>query len=170
MGQEFAGRAIDDRPTRHIAAARRPDPARLHQHVERPLGGLHTADRFDFGAADRLVVGNDRQHLEPRTAQLARLIACPAQQVREIGRRLEMPAPAALDQLDALPGMARGNRAQRRDDIALADKRCNLCGGQRRFGSEHCRFDRAAKVVGRTVGQIAARAIAYRRHAAAPRR
>ena len=38
-----------------FAAASRAHPTGIHQHVERTLRGLHAADRFDFGAADRNV-------------------------------------------------------------------------------------------------------------------
>ena len=87
--------------------AGRPDPARLHQHVERALRDLDAADRLDLGAADRLVIGDDRQRLGRRARQPPRLLARPAEQMREIGRGLEMPAPAALDQLDPAAGIMR---------------------------------------------------------------
>ena len=41
--------------------------------------------------------------------------------MREIGRGLEMPAPAALDQLDPAALVMRGELAERDLDIALAD-------------------------------------------------
>ena len=41
----------------------------------------------------------------PARLSLRALLAVAAQQMREIGRGLEMPAPAALDQLDAAPGI-----------------------------------------------------------------
>src|SRR3546814_12784377 len=75
-------------------------PFGLHQHVERALGGLNPADRLDFGAADGLVIGDDRQHLGGGTRQFARVVAFAAQRMRKVGRRLAMPMPAAHDEFD----------------------------------------------------------------------
>ena len=133
MGQELVRRRIEQRPARPFAPAGGADPARVHQHVERALGNLHAADRLDLGAADRLVIGDDRQRLGRRARQPARLLARAAQQMREVGRGLEMPAPAALDQLDAA---ARHNGSASWPSaisiIALADMLRDLVDGQRR--------------------------------------
>ena len=61
MGQELHRRCIKQRPTGALPAPGRPNPTRIHQHVERALGNLDTADRLDLGAAGRLVIGDDRQ-------------------------------------------------------------------------------------------------------------
>jgi hypothetical protein len=63
MLEKAHGRRISERPPGHFAPPRGPHPARLHQHVQRALGDLHPADRLDLGAADRLVIGDDRQRL-----------------------------------------------------------------------------------------------------------
>src|SRR3546814_20075538 len=62
------------------------------------LGGLDPADRLDFGTADGLVIGDDRQHLVGGARQFARIVALAAQKMRKVGGRLEMPMPAALDE------------------------------------------------------------------------
>ena len=49
--------------------------------------------------------------------------------MREVGRGLEMPAPAALDQLDAVAGIMLGQLRQRRGDIALAGIGGDFLGG-----------------------------------------
>jgi hypothetical protein len=102
MGQELRRGRIEQRPPGPRAPGR-PHPARLHQHVERALRDLDAADRLDLGAADRLVIGDDRQRLGRRARQPPRLLAGAAQDMGEVGRGLEMPAPAALDQLDPAP-------------------------------------------------------------------
>lgn len=66
-----------------------------------PGAGLDPADGLDLGPADRLVIGDDRQDLGRRAAQLADLLALAAQQVSEVRRGLELPAPPALDQAHA---------------------------------------------------------------------
>ena len=66
-------RAVGQRPARRLAAAARPDPAGLQQHVERALGGRDAADVLDLGARHRLVIGDDRERLDRRARQLLRL-------------------------------------------------------------------------------------------------
>ena len=46
-------------------------PARFHQHVDRALSERHAADLLDFGARDRLVIGDHREGLDRRPRQLA---------------------------------------------------------------------------------------------------
>src|SRR3546814_10892754 len=70
------------------------------------LGGLDPADRLDFGTADGLVIGDDRQHLGGGARQFARIVALAAQKMRKVGWRLEMPMPAALDEFDPASRMA----------------------------------------------------------------
>src|SRR5205085_12184419 len=41
MGQELLGGRISERAARHLATSGGADPARLHQHVERPFRDLH---------------------------------------------------------------------------------------------------------------------------------
>ena len=70
------------------------------------------------------------------------VLAGPAEDMGEVGRGLEMPAPAALDQLDAMAGVALGQRGQRRLDIAFADIGGDVLDAERRVGGEQRRFDR----------------------------
>src|SRR3546814_13902771 len=74
MLQKGCGGGVDEWPPRHLAPARRPDPARLHQHVERSPGDLHAPDRLDLGATDRLLIGDDRQRLDGGAGEPARLV------------------------------------------------------------------------------------------------
>jgi hypothetical protein len=66
VGQELRRGRIKQGPARRFPAAGGPDPACLHQHVERAPRDLDAADRLDLGAADRLVIGDDRQRLGRR--------------------------------------------------------------------------------------------------------
>src|SRR3546814_8532659 len=109
MLQERVGRLVNQRPPRNFAASGGAHPFGLHQHVERALGGLNPADRLDFGAADGLVIGDDRQHLGGGTRQFARVVAFAAQKMRKVARRMAMPMPAAPDKLDP------ADRATQRD-------------------------------------------------------
>src|SRR5947209_9621986 len=61
VGQELLRGRIEQRPAGPLAPPSGTYPAGVHQHVERALGDLHTADRFNFGAADRLMIRDDRQ-------------------------------------------------------------------------------------------------------------
>src|SRR5688500_587130 len=63
--------------------------------------------------------------------------------MREVGRGLEMPAPAALDQVDAATGIMLGQLRQRRGDVAVAGVVGNLLGAERNRGGEQRRFHRA---------------------------
>ena len=85
------------------------------------MRNLNAADRLDLGPADRLMIGDDRQRFGRRARQAARILAGPAEDMRQVGRGLEMPAPAALDQFDAMSGVALGERSKRGLDIAFAD-------------------------------------------------
>ena len=119
MGEEGGGGGVDERPPRRLAPAGRPHPARLHQHVERALRDLDSADRLDLGAADRLVIGDDRQRLDRGARQPPGLVALAPEDEGEVGRGLEMPAPAALDQLDPAPVIMAGKLGQRGGDVDL---------------------------------------------------
>src|SRR5215471_622456 len=59
MAQKCVGGPERDRPPRRLAAAARPDPAGLEQHVERAPRGGDAADLLDLRPGDRLVVGDD---------------------------------------------------------------------------------------------------------------
>src|SRR6185295_7313702 len=91
VSQELLRRRIEQRPPRALAPAGGTNPARVHQHVERALGYLDPADCLNLGAADRLVIGDNRQRFGRRPRQPARLLAGAAQQMSEIGSGLEMP-------------------------------------------------------------------------------
>ena len=64
---------------------RSPDPARLQQHIERPLRHRNPTDLLDLGAGHRLVVGDDRERLHRSAGGLALALALLAQEVRQIG-------------------------------------------------------------------------------------
>ena len=119
VGEEVGRGGVKQWPPRPLAASRGAHPARFHQHVERALGGLDTADRLDLGAADGLVIGDDREGLGRGARQAAWFFARAAQDVGEVGRGLEMPSPPALDEVDAVPGVDRRESGQRGGDIAL---------------------------------------------------
>src|SRR5204862_7047596 len=98
MGKEFLSRRVGERPPRNLAPARGADPAGLHQHVERAFRYLHAANGLDLGAADRLVIGDDRQSLDRGAAETAALLALTPRGMGAIGGRLEMPVIAKLRQ------------------------------------------------------------------------
>ena len=64
MIEKRLGRAVGHRPARRAAAAAHPNPARLHQQVERAFAGRDAAHLFDLGARRRLVIGDDGQCFE----------------------------------------------------------------------------------------------------------
>ena len=105
MRDEGFGRAIGDRPARHLAAAARPDPAGLEQHVDRALRHGDAADVLDLGARHRLVIGDDRERLDRRARQLARLHRLARQQPGEVVRGAERPFAVDAHEIDAARGI-----------------------------------------------------------------
>src|SRR4051812_5981036 len=103
MSEEFGRRGVKQWTARHFAAPCGTNPACLHQHVERALGDLNAANRLDLCASRRLVIGDDRQGLDARPAELARLLAVAAEQMRHVPSRLKVPAVATPDQFDTPP-------------------------------------------------------------------
>ena len=97
MIEEGRRRAIGDRPARRFAPAAQPDPAGLEQHVERALGGGNAADLLDLGACHRLVIGDDRERLQRRPRQLARLDRLARQQEGEVAGGAERPSSGDPD-------------------------------------------------------------------------
>src|SRR3546814_21169080 len=97
MLQKGCGGGVDEWPPRHLAPARRPDPARLHQHVERSPGDLHAPDRLDLGATDRLMIGDDRQRLDGGAGEPARLVPLAPEDMGHVRRRPDTPALATSD-------------------------------------------------------------------------
>src|SRR5690348_5505904 len=147
MGQELLGRRVKQGAPRPFAPSRRADPAGIHQHIERAFRDLDPADRLDLCAADGLMISDDRQRLGRRARQAARLFARAAKQVGEVRRGLEMPAAAALDQLDPAALVTGGKLAERDLDRPLPDMLCDLFDAQRLGrGKEGC-FDRAHQLV-----------------------
>ena len=131
-------------------ASRRPAgriQPRFQQGVERAARNLHAADRLDLGPADGLVIGDDRQRLDAGAAELARLALLAAQDVGEIGRRLEMPAPPALDQLDPPPLVQRRQPGERRPRVGDAGRLGQFARAHRAFRREQRGFERAQIVV-----------------------
>ena len=143
VSQEFLRCRIEQRPAGALPAPGRPHPAGIHQHVERALRDLDAADSFDFGSGDRLVIGDDRQRLGRGARQPPRFLARAAQEMREVGRGLEMPTAAALDQLDPAALVMRGELAERDLDLALADMLGQFFDRQRLRRGEQGGFDGA---------------------------
>src|SRR3712207_6749219 len=123
MGEETGCRRIGERTSGHFPPPRRTHPARLHQHVQRALGDLDTPYRLDFGAADGFVIGDDGKRLDCRPAEPPCLVPLAPEDVRKIGRGLEMPALAALDELDAAPRIMVLQRLQR---LAYVDMHADI--------------------------------------------
>src|SRR5690606_3887505 len=78
-----------------------------------------------------------------RAAQLAHLFALAPEEMREIGRGQELPAPAALDQLHPAVAIMRLELAQRGADVGLAQVRRERIRAHRLLGGEKRRLDRA---------------------------
>ena len=142
--------AYSQRPARHLAPAGGADPARLHQHVERALGDLHAADRLDLGAADRLVIGDDRQRLDRRRGS-----ACAAPRARGAGYARDRRRSGNASARRARPARCRARHSRRRarQRRAAAPSRSPSTSRrsrrrQRRLGGEQRRLDRADEVVG----------------------
>src|SRR6185437_6363734 len=72
MQQERVGRAPGHRPADGLAATLGPDPADLHQQIERARRHHDAANILDLGARYRLVIRDDSQCLHRRARQLAR--------------------------------------------------------------------------------------------------
>src|SRR5207248_1096856 len=147
VGEELLRRRIEQGPAGPLTPAGGARPTRIHQHVERSFGDLHATDRLDFGAADGLVIGDDRQRFRGRARQPPRLLARAAKQVCEIGRRLEVPAPAALDQLDPPAFIMRREVAERDLHVAVADMLDDFVDAERRRRGEQGGFDGAGEFV-----------------------
>ena len=82
--------------------------------------------------------------------QAARLIAVAAEQMGEIGGRLEVPALAALGRArDAASGIVLRQSAKRSAHVADPDMHRDRIGGQRLGRGEQHRLDRADEIVGR---------------------
>src|ERR1700748_1924196 len=90
--------AVGHRPARGAAAAAHPDPARLHQKIERALARRDATDFLDFGAGGWLVVGDDRQGLERSAAQRLVVGLLAAQEVAEVVGSAERPFVATTDE------------------------------------------------------------------------
>src|SRR5204862_2909390 len=148
MGKAFLSRRVGERPPRNLAPARGADPAGLHQHVARAFRYLHAANGLVLGAADRLVIGDDRQSLDRGAAETAALLALTPKDMGEIGGGLEMPASAALDQLDAAPGIMALKLGQCGLHLhSIADIERDIGGAHRLFGREQSGLNRAQGVV-----------------------
>ncbi len=67
----------------------------------------------------------------------------------KIGRGLEMPPPAALDEVDSAPLIMRRELAKRDFDVALTDMLGNFADAERLRRGEQRRFDRSCELVHR---------------------
>ena len=103
MGEERFRGAVGHRPPRGPAPPARAHPAGFEQHVERALRGRNAADFLHFGAGDRLVVGDDRQHLEGSPGQLALVGNLALQQPGEVFGGSERPLAGHPNEDDPAP-------------------------------------------------------------------
>ncbi len=85
----------------HFAPPCQFDPARFQQDIQSALRGLHAADCFNLGSANRFMIGDNRQHFGRGPAETPNLLAFAPQKVCKIGSGFKMPAFAALHQIDA---------------------------------------------------------------------
>ena len=115
MRQKIGGGGIDHWPPRHFAPPGNPHPASLHQHVERTLGSLHPADRFDFSAAHRLVIGDNRQHLGRRAAEAANLFALADLAAQYDGRGVQLVERGGRWHFQTAPDLAHLLRREREE-------------------------------------------------------
>ena len=93
------------------------------------------------------MIGDDRQRLDRGAAEPAALLPLAPKDVRQVRRGLEMPAPAALDQLDPAPGIMAFELGQRRRHVdAVADIERDIRGAQRLRRREQGRLDRPQRV------------------------
>ena len=154
---------------RHLAAAE-PDPFQLEQLVHGPAADGHAADLLDLGAGDRLVIGDDRQRLDRRAAELARLGDLPAHEKAEIGRGAHRPAIADLRERDPAPRISLPQERQRLRRIAARrHPRRHLARLQRLAGGKEHRLDHAL-LLGqrRDVGHEVGGPVGVLRHGAIP--
>src|SRR4029077_2884640 len=93
--------SVCDRPAWRLAAAARANPAGLEQKVERAGCGNHTSNFFDLGPSDGLMIGDDRERLDCRTRQLARLDDLLRQQPGQIPGSTESPFLSDANEIDA---------------------------------------------------------------------
>src|SRR5262245_64404387 len=91
MRQERLVGAIGHGAAGGLAPPARADPSGLEQYVDRALRGGHPADLLDLGARHRLMIGDDRERLDRRARELARLDRLLAQQPRQVRRRAKRP-------------------------------------------------------------------------------
>ena len=68
------------------------------------------ANFLDFGAGDRLVVGDDGQRFHRHARQAARDLDDSPQFGREVGSGAELPAGSDAGEFDAAPGIAGAQR------------------------------------------------------------
>src|SRR5579859_3715613 len=101
LRQERLGGPKRQRPARRLPPSARPDPAGLEQDIERALGGDDTPDLLYLGARHRLVIGDDRQHLDRRAREAPCLRAFARHQPGEIAGGAERPFVADAYQIDA---------------------------------------------------------------------
>ena len=74
-----------ERAARRLATSGRSDPAGREQNIERPRRHRDTANILDLGTRRGGVIGDDRQRLDRRAAQLAWELARRGEQVAEVG-------------------------------------------------------------------------------------
>ena len=94
-------------------ATPRLDPAKLQQDIDGAARQTDTAYFLDFGTGDRLMIGDDRQHLERGARQRAFLLLCRVQTRGDVGTGAKGESVADAAQLDpACPVEARLDQRQ----------------------------------------------------------
>ena len=97
------------RTARRHAPASKANPLKLKQLIKRPARYADTADFFDFGACDRLMVRDDRKCLDGRAAKLSCLNRFLLHQKRHIRR---CPKRKCIPDLDDIHPPAKISFAQ----------------------------------------------------------
>lgn len=88
-----------------LALADGPDRVEFEKQVQGLLGYSRSAECLDLGTRDRLLIGDQHQdlHCDPRYPLLA--VLRQPQGLCQLRRCTEVPAPAASNELESLPGM-----------------------------------------------------------------
>src|SRR5690606_31017751 len=117
MVEKVGRRAKRYRPAGRTAPATKPDPAGLHQHIDRAPRRADAANILDLRPRHRLVIGDNRQHLQSGTGKLADLVVILADHEGEVRRGAEGPAVAAANQVDTAKGIDIGETPHYRRHI-----------------------------------------------------
>ena len=125
------------RPSRRPAPSARLDPARFQQDVQGAPAGGDASNFLDFGAGDRLMIGDDRERLDGGARQLAGDIHIAPQHIRQIPGRAHGPAVGDSHQIDPAPGVGRLELGEQRLDVGILRQKLGQAARvKRRAGGE----------------------------------